>query len=694
MAGRFSISAVFGGNDTGLARVISRIEARASKMARGFSAGWEGIERANGRLFDSFNRLGGKIAKVGLTLGGIGLGAGLYNVAKTAADYEQAITNVGAVSLLTRDQIQDLESKTIQLAKETKFTATEVAGAMELMGKAGFTNAQILEGIDGVLAAAAAEGITIEETAGHVSNVLKGMGLDNENMGANAGRVADVLALASARTNSSISSLGESMANVSATARQLNVPLEQVVAGVAMLQDVGLDASVAGSAMNTMLTQMATPTASAAAKMRQWGISFKDVKTGDMLPFIDVLGQLSKAAKKSGGNFDQVAFFADLVGLRGQKAAANLKDLFNSGKYQSLAKELEGAAGSAKKMADIRLNTLTGDITLLGSSFDLVKIAAFDAAGKGLRPLAQQATAWLNTNKDLIASKSAEYLHKFVDALPTIAYWLEKVGRAALTLYALSAALKAVQISIALLNTNPATVGFVALLAAITAIVTFWPEIKGFYNEHSAAIKGTVTALGILAAAANLGKVALIANAVAMNWCSIRAIAFAAKVAIATTAQQLYAVATGGATLANSAFAASVLAVMGPVLAVTAAIGSLIALYNQLGSLSNESEGLGITGIISQMIKQGTWNPFTAVDTYMNEQARNRATDEGRDASAQAVPKQVIGAGEQGSRFYSEVNTNQTSTAEVTIRDESGRAQITKLPRKPLSINLQPSGAF
>src|SRR5690606_28675336 len=108
-----------------------------------------------------------------------------------------------------------------RLGATTKFTATEAAEAMEIMARAGFKNEEILAGVGGVLDAAAASGLEMAEVSNHVSNVLKGMGLE----ASQATRVADVLALASARTKSSIGSLGESMKNVASTARQFNIPL-------------------------------------------------------------------------------------------------------------------------------------------------------------------------------------------------------------------------------------------------------------------------------------------------------------------------------------------------------------------------------------------------------------------------------------------------------------------------------------
>lgn len=403
MAGRFSINAVFGGRD-GLSRIVSKVESRLGRFSRKAGAGFTAIERGTRNVVSGLSSIATKALVVGGILGGIGA-AGLFNIGKTGADFEEAITAVGAVGLQTRDQIADLEKKALDLGRTTKFTATEAANAMEIMARAGFKNEEILSGVSGVLNAAAASGLEMAEVADHVSNVLKGMGLATSE----ATRVADVLALASSKTNSTIGSLGESMSNVASTARQLNVPLESVVAAVASLQDVGLDASVAGSSLNTMLTKMAKPSKGVAAQMKQWGVSFKDAK-GNMLPFEKVLANISKAAEKSGGNFDQVAFLADLVGLRGQKAAANLKDLFNSGKLSTLTEQLQGASGAAGKMAELRMDNLKGDLTLLNSAADGVKVALFGLESGPLRNVVQGVTAWIDANKTLIKVRVLEFI--------------------------------------------------------------------------------------------------------------------------------------------------------------------------------------------------------------------------------------------------------------------------------------------
>jgi TP901 family phage tail tape measure protein len=396
MAGKFSIEAVFKAIDR-VSAPVSKMQNRVGKFTRKMSRGLRTVNRQVDKLGRGLRRA----ATVGAASLLIITGAAT-NIVAAGADFEQAITNVGAVSLQTRDQIKPLEELALQLGRTTKFTATQSANAMEIMARAGFKTNEILTATPAILAAAAASGLEIAEVADVVSNSLKGMGLE----AGEAARVADVLALASAKTNSTIGSLGESLKNVASTARQLNVPIESAVASVALLQDVGLDASVAGSAFNTMLTKMAAPTKGMQKKMKAFGISFKDAK-GDMLPLGKVLQQLNVASKKVGGNFDKVAFLAELVGLRGQKAASNLGDLFKAGKLTKLTEELEKASGVAKKMADIRMDTLQGRFELLNSATEGLKITLTGLKSGVMSDIVTALTGWVSKIDEVINSNKA-----------------------------------------------------------------------------------------------------------------------------------------------------------------------------------------------------------------------------------------------------------------------------------------------
>lgn len=465
MASRFSIEAVFKAIDK-VTAPVRRMQNRVGKFTRSMQRGFIKLDRAVSKMATGIKRM----ARTG-AVAFVAMGFALKNLLTSGAAFEQAITNVGAVSLRTRDQIKPLEQLALKLGKTTKFTATQSANAMEIMARAGFTVNEILSATPAVLAAAAASGLEIAEVAGVVSNALKGMGLE----ASQAGEVADVLALASAKTNSTIGSLGESLKNVASTARQLDIPLTETVATIALLQDVGLDASVAGSAFNVMLTKMAAPTVGMQKKMKKLGITFKDVVTGDMLPLRKVLEQLNVASAKVGGNFDKVAFLAELVGLRGQKAAANLGKLFEEGKLDKLVEQLENAKGSAKAMAKIKMDTVSGSFLLLESAVDAVKTKIFNLQSGPLKKLIDRMRTWLGENENIIASKIGEFLLDLIENIKTIVTWIKNIGIALAVFFALSAAIKVATASMAIFNfvigLNPLTRMITLITAAIAALI-------------------------------------------------------------------------------------------------------------------------------------------------------------------------------------------------------------------------------
>ncbi len=755
MAGRFSIEAMFNGRD-GVSKTIAQVEGRVKRMSSGVAGSLKEIDKANAKIISGFSDVAKQALAVGALAGGAA-GAIGYNVGKTGADFEQAMANVGAVSLMTRGEVADLEKAALELGASTKFSATQVAGGMELMGKAGFTNAQILQGIGPILSAAAAEGAEFEETAGHVSNVLKGMGLETTE----AGRVADVLTLASARTNSSISSLGESMANVSSTARQFKIPLEQAVASVALLQDVGLDASTAGSAVNTMLTNMAQPSTKAQASMKALGISFQDAK-GDMLPLKDVFAQFEKASKKSGGNMKQVAFFAELVGLRGQKAATNLEKLFSEGKFGDLVKELDGAAGSAKKMADLRMDTLTGDIVTLGNVIDTVKISLFDVNSGALRGIVQSTTAWVTANKDLAKSEFIAFLANARFAIDAFAGGArEGFGAAASALGLFLSPLQRLGMSMVGFETWPFVVrnlgqafGFLgpvaatflaftlAIKAARVATLAYQASVwavnaaVGIYNFLTG---GSAIVTGVNTAAMWAGRVALVAIRIAQlaHTAALTLVAIATgRLTLSTIASSAASVVAAAKTwllnfaekartaafvlgeLATNSFKAATIASTGATEAATtatvAANGSMGAFVATLGAAT--AAVVALYYAYDQFLKlkdvSGGWEGMKAgiggvlsgegyakgVDDYQNEQARQEAADRGDYRTDYGMPQTSAAAPQVASpaeSFYADRPAGPGFYGEVTVRTAPGTsAAVTKPPAGGHQLSVAPSGGM
>jgi TP901 family phage tail tape measure protein len=523
---KFSVEAIFS--------AVDRITPGLNRIGRGLDKVSGGINKRLGQLDRFNNKLVGGFTKTATAIGAIALPLGFLGgkMISTGAQFEQAITDVGAAWMLTRDQIAPLEKLAIDLGSTTKFTATEAANAMELMAKSGFNMGEVMAGVGGVLDAASASGEGIAETADHVSSIMKGMGLNAKDAfgpwASQTQRVADVLAAVSIETKSSIGSLGESMKNVAPVARQLKIPLEDVVMAVGLLQDVGLDASEAGTATATMLTKLAKPSDEVAAKMKAMGLAFQD-SLGNALPLRDILGQFAVAAKESGGNMDALAFFADLVGLRGQKAALNLQEMLVTGKFDALAESMKNVHGRASQVANLKMNTALGDWEKFTSALDGVQTKIFNLESGPLRRIIQRMTSWVEVNEQLIISKTGEWAEKIFNAidkiannLPTILYYAEMVGKALLAWAAFTIVAKTVGIAVGGISTAVGGVNLaLAAMAAfktgglVAALGTVVETLLGI-EKAAAGAGAALSTAGLGSAALGVGATALAAGGVGL----------------------------------------------------------------------------------------------------------------------------------------------------------------------------------
>src|SRR5690348_12631647 len=99
------LKAVFTGTDR-VTGVVLRIQSSIIGLTKSAGAGLAKLDALN-------SKIAGGLKTAAMTAGALGVGVGLAakNIIGAGADFEQAITNVGAVSLMTRDQIADLEKE-------------------------------------------------------------------------------------------------------------------------------------------------------------------------------------------------------------------------------------------------------------------------------------------------------------------------------------------------------------------------------------------------------------------------------------------------------------------------------------------------------------------------------------------------------------------------------------------------------
>ena len=147
------------------------------------------IEEVGGK----FQQVGEKISSVGKTLTThvtapiVGLGTAAV---KTAADFDEGMSKVAAISGATGGDLQDLRDKAREMGAKTKFSATEAASAFEYMAMAGWKTGDMMDGIEGIMNLAAASGEDLATTSDIVTDALTAFGLS----ASDSGHFADILA--------------------------------------------------------------------------------------------------------------------------------------------------------------------------------------------------------------------------------------------------------------------------------------------------------------------------------------------------------------------------------------------------------------------------------------------------------------------------------------------------------------------
>jgi hypothetical protein len=305
-------------------------------------------QRNVGKYWSSLNGMGGKL------MGAVGLAGGIYgavrllrNMLGIMSDFDQKMANVRAITGATGDEFERLRQNAIELGATTVFRATQIAQLQTEYGKLGFTIQEILDATRATqdLAAATQEGLA--DSAIVVGSTIRGFGMEAKE----AVRVTDVMARSFTSSALDLTKFRESMKYVAPVAREVGLEIEDVTAMLATLADAGISGSMAGTSLRMMLLRLAT--------------------TGK--PVKEALDDMINGTLTLSDAHDE-------FGQRAMVAAMILNN--NSEKMDQLTQSFREAEGAAREMAAIQLNTLTGEVTLLGSAWEGFILTLEDGQGR------------------------------------------------------------------------------------------------------------------------------------------------------------------------------------------------------------------------------------------------------------------------------------------------------------------------
>ena len=220
-----------------------------------------------------------------------------------------------------------------------------------------------------------------------------------------AGRVADVLAKGANASNTSVQGLAQALSYTAPIAHSLGLSLESTVAIIGKFADAGIDASRAGTALNSVLSQFSDPASQFRESLSAIGITTNN--------FDQALRQLAEA-----GPLGSSAILAV-----GQEAGPALRALLNQGigALDDLKGKLTDSAGSAARTAAIMQDNLGGAMNSLGSTWDSVK----NVLGTPVLPVLKDAVNGLaNSLRGFVSDGTVgKFGEAFAEAVRTSIKW-------------------------------------------------------------------------------------------------------------------------------------------------------------------------------------------------------------------------------------------------------------------------------
>ena len=491
-------------------QALRQLESQASST----NATLAKIEEVGGK----FEQVGQSITSAGKTLTThvtapiVALGTAAV---KTAADFDEGMSKVAAISGATGDDLQTLRDKAREMGAKTKFSATEAASAFEYMAMAGWKSADMVEGIEGIMNLAAASGEDLATTSDIVTDALTAFGLK----ASDSGHFADILAAASSNANTNVSLMGETFKYCAPIAGALGFSAEDTAEAIGLMANAGIKGSQAGTALRTIMNNLAGEVKISGAAIGDVTIATTNAD-GSMRELSDILADCRVAF--SGLSESEAAAVAE--SLVGKNAMSGFLALMNAAPedIDKLSTAIENCDGTAESMAATMQDNLKGQLTILKSQLEELAISF----GELLMPIIRKVVSKIQDFVDKLNGMSEAQkktilkvaalaaaigpllvvLGKTVSTVGSAMKGFTKIAKAMKKVGSMGGLLK--KAFTALASPIGAVVAVIAVLAAAfvslwknneefrNKITAIWESVKAKFQEFGKAITDRLNALG------------------------------------------------------------------------------------------------------------------------------------------------------------------------------------------------------
>lgn len=306
-------------------------------------------------------------------------------------EYDKATSKVKAISGATGDEMAILSSQSEKLGQTTEKTAAEISQLQLELAKLGFNPKQLQDATGSILDMSTAIDAELAQSATAVGEVLRAYGMD----ASETQRVTDVMAASFSKSSLDLSKFQSAMSTVAPVAKTFGFNVEETTALLAQLTDAGFDASSAGTALRNILLNLADGN----GKLAQ-ALGGSVTNASELLDGLDHLNA-------QGVNLNETLQLTDK-----RSVAAFNRFLGATDNTRKLTKELEQAAGTSARMAEIMRDNLAGDVDKAKSAMQGLYINIGKRLNPNLRSATQTITKFVGKLSEMIKIDAAEALAK------------------------------------------------------------------------------------------------------------------------------------------------------------------------------------------------------------------------------------------------------------------------------------------
>ncbi len=322
----------------------------------------------------------------------------------TFADFESSMSKVEALSGATTEELEALSDMAQTMGATTAYTASEAADALSYMALAGWDTEAMLNSLESVLNLAAASSMDLATASDIVTDYITAFGLSSED----AAQFVDMMAYAQANSNTTTAQLGEAYKNCASTAASMGYEVNEVTAVLMTMANAGVKGGEAGTALNTIMTRLATDTKGCASALAEYGVEIYDAQ-GNMKSLSSILEGMSGVWSTL--NDEQQASLAKTIA--GTSQYSSLMTIMNGlsvsaseagQSFSDYAAALEECSGTASEQASTMLDNLNGKLTLFSSALDGLELAVGEELAPAMAMVVQTGTDALGAITDLVTS--------------------------------------------------------------------------------------------------------------------------------------------------------------------------------------------------------------------------------------------------------------------------------------------------